>query len=217
CRGPSPPAACSRGLHHLADGDQLYTLVQEALPQAAEHGDGPGAVAVDADGVGLDGYPFAGDRLHPAFAYHGPDALRHYVGVVDDGTRQAAGEKPATGVVAAIGKGFAGDTGAHLTGDFFEAAAREDDDDQVGICLQGTFDDGPGGGFVIGGAVVESAVGFDVFDLGAVGAGEGLQSADLVGDEIPHFLRRHVHVTPSKPLQVGVGGVRADADALFGG
>ncbi len=57
----------------------------------------------------------------------------------------------------------------------------------------------------------------DVGDPGAGGAGEDLEGADLVGDLVGEFLRRHVHGPAAESGEVPVGDLGADPDPAFGG
>lgn len=63
--------------------------------------------------------------------------------------------------------------------------------------------------------LVQRAVRLDVAYPFALGAAESVEGADLVEQQVFHFLRRAGQRAPAEADQVGVAGVRADAHAML--
>ena len=164
---------------------------------------------MDADGVGVDGDLLAGDGGDLALSDHADGAGDGLVLVVDHRAGLGAGHQGAVRLIGPVGEDLAGGLQAHLLAGLQHLAARQTQQDHVLVHAGDGLCDGQGQVHVLTGHVVQSAVGFYVLELHAVGGGEGQERAHLVLDVGLGLLGGADHVPPSEAHQVGEAGVRA--------
>ena len=171
-----------------------------------------------ADGVGLDGHLFTGNGRDLALFYHAHGAGNGLVRVVNHRAGLGAGHQAAVGLVGTVGKYLTGHPQPGGPACAQQLAARKPQQDHVLVHRGNALGNAGGQGFVLGGHVVQGAVGLHVLQGHPVGGAEGQQRAHLVL-HIGLGLGGGAHQIPAaKAHQVGVAGVRAHGHARrFGG
>lgn len=137
-------------------------------------------VAMHADGVGLDGHLFAGDGRDLALFYHAHGAGNGLVRVVNHRTGLGAGHQAAVGLVGTVGKHLTGHPQPGGPACAQQLAARKPQQDHVLVHRGNALGNAGGQGFVLGGHVVQGAVGLHVLQGHPVGGAEGQQRAHLI-------------------------------------
>lgn len=192
-----------------------YANAVEGVADGGGDGAGVRAVTVQAEGVGADGYGFAGDRGNGAVLGE-LERLGCGLGWIgDDGVRHGARGERAVCEVAAVDEGFASEGQAEAIGGRFELAACRSD--QVKIRLHAA--DGTGDtvcdAALLGGHVVQGTVRLDVLHDAAFGLDESLQGADLIDGQVVGFFVGQRHHAATETLQVRQAGMGADSDAIL--
>ena len=162
--------------------------------------------------MGVDGNFLAGDGGDLALSDHADGTGNGLVLVVDHSAGLAAGHQGAVSLVGTVREDLAGHLQAHLLAGFQHLAAGKAQKNDVLVDLSNAFSNGEGEVHVLGGHVVERAVGLAVLQLHALCLAERHESANLVLDVSFCLLGGDHHVAPAKAHQIGIAGVSADGN-----
>ena len=165
-------------------------------------GEGFGAVAVDADGIGLQGYGASVVGLYGTLRCHLQDPRNGGILVLDHCAGSAAWHKAAVGLVAAVCKYLAGNGQSDGVCGLDHLAAGERQQHSTGSCSLHSAADGRRQHRIPGGHVVQRAVRFDVVQRYARRVAECLQRTDLVHHVGLGFGGGNCHSAAAKALQI---------------
>ena len=144
-------------------------------------------------------------------------ALGNDLWIIEDGSRSAAGDQRAVGVVGPVGEGLGDRPQSRIVGADKESGTGQTQDGEFGV----ESSDCPHHRLrllvIANDAVVERTMGFDVGDPGAVGSGHAVESGDLVQHIGLELTGSDVHRSAAETGQIVVAHVRSDRDATFGG
>ena len=136
---------------------------------------------------------------------------------MDHSAGLGAGHQRAVGLISTVCKNFAGGAQACSLGGGEHQASRKAHENQVAVHAGNALGNGGGQSQVLGGHVIESAVGLHVLQRHAVGLAEGGQCAHLILGVGLGLGRSDNHVAAAEAHQIRETGVCAHGNAVFFG
>lgn len=180
------------------------TLPITRCPDGRSHGlrglDGVGAIAVHANAVDGGVQDLAGGGDDAAGLQHAQHMRRAGEGVADHGLWILAWHELAIGLVVAVGEDLQRRAQAAGLAGLRQRRCGRGQQDQLAVDVAHGLRDQVRSVCIGAGEVVECAVWFDVRDAGAVDVGQGLQRADLVGQQRAQLLVAEAHGAATKAL-----------------
>ena len=170
---------------------------------------------MNADAVQPQGNSLAVARSDRLIADHLDHPRPRRRRVPDHAALDPARRQVAVVLVEPVGESLAGRGQAERLAGVLHLGAGERDIDQIRIHHLERAAYGVGDLAVLGGHVVERAVGLDVRHPHAGIGGERLQRADLVGDRVLQLVRLHVDAPAPETPEIVEAGMSADADPFL--